>query len=200
MGYDLYCKMLNDAVKTLKGETRTADFATTVELEADAYIPPAYIVNEQQKLDIYKRIAGVETPAESEDMKEELLDRFGEVPVCVDNLLRIALIRVKAHSLYVTEMKGRNGELKLLLRPDAFLRVENIPGLLRLYGSSLTFTAKGTPYFLLRYKKEELAEKEAEKLLTLTENLLSDMEQLLRIEDDEVKAMRLPPSGNGDAI
>lgn len=189
VGYDLYCKMLNDAVKTLKGETRTADFATTVELEVDAYIPPAYIVNEQQKLDIYKRIAGVETPAESEDMKEELLDRFGEVPVCVDNLLRIALIRVKAHSLYITEVKSRDevknreGALKLQLRPDAFLRVENIPGLLRLYGSSLTFTAKGTPYFLLRFKKEGLVEKDAEKLLELTEKLLSDMEQLLKMEE-----------------
>ena len=155
----------------------------------DAYIPSAYIVNEQQKLDIYKRIAGVETPAESEDMKEELLDRFGEVPVCVENLLRIALIRVKAHSLYITEVKSRDegknreGALKLQLRPDAFLRVENIPGLLRLYGSSLTFTAKGTPYFLLRFKKEGLVEKDAEKLLELTEKLLSDMEQLLKLED-----------------
>ena len=181
--------MLNDAVKTLKGETRTADFATTVELEVDAYIPPAYIVNEQQKLDIYKRIAGVETPAESEDMKEELLDRFGQVPVCVENLLRIALIRVKAHSLYITEVKSRDegkkleGALKLQLRPDALLRVENIPGLLRLYGSALSFSAKGTPYFLLRYKKEELAEKDAQKLLERTEELLSDMEKLLKMEE-----------------
>ena len=80
-------------------------------------------------------------------------------------------------------MKNREGALKLQLRPDAFLRVENIPGLLRLYGSSLTFTAKGTPYFLLRFKKEGLVEKDAEKLLELTEKLLSDMEQLLKMEE-----------------
>jgi transcription-repair coupling factor (superfamily II helicase) len=183
VGYDLYCKMLNDAVRTLKGESRTVDFTTTVELEADAFIPPAYIVNEQQKLDIYKRIAGVENAAESADMKEELLDRFGEVPRCVDNLLRIALIRVKAHSLYVTEIKGRDGELKLLLRPDALLRVENIPELLHQYGSPLTFTAKGTPYFLLRYKKCGVVEKDAEHLISLTEKLLADMEQLLGEND-----------------
>ena len=95
VGYDLYCKMLNEAVKHLKGEGEEEDFSTTVELEVDAYIPGSYIVNEQQKLDIYKRIAAVETESESEDMKGELLDRFGEVPKSVDNLLRIALLRTQ---------------------------------------------------------------------------------------------------------
>ncbi len=179
VGYDLYCKMLNEAVKTLKGEKHTVDFATTVELEADAFIPPSYIVNEQQKLDIYKRIAGVETQEERKDMEEELLDRFGEVPVSVENLLRIALIRVKAHSLYITEVKGRGGELKLLMRPDALIRVECIPQLLACYDRKLTFTAKGTPYFLLRYSKCGVVEKDAESLIRLTEELLDDMERIL---------------------
>ena len=68
-------------------------------------------------------------------MKEELLDRFGEVPKSVENLLRIALIRVLAHELYITEVKGRNGELKLTMRPDAAIRVENIPTICLLYTS-----------------------------------------------------------------
>ena len=61
---------MNEAVKNLKGEDTAPDFLTTVELEVDAYIPASYIVNEQQKLDIYKRIAGVETESESAEMKE----------------------------------------------------------------------------------------------------------------------------------
>ncbi len=109
VGYDLYCKMLNEAVKNLKGEDTAPDFLTTVELEVDAYILASYIVNEQQKLDIYKRIAGVETESESAEMKEELLDRFGTVPKSVDNLLRIALLRAQAHKLYIMEIKGRPG-------------------------------------------------------------------------------------------
>ncbi len=60
VGYDLYCKMLNEAVKTKKGISVIEDFNTLVDLDVDAYIPPAYIVNEVQKLDIYKRIAGIE--------------------------------------------------------------------------------------------------------------------------------------------
>ncbi len=188
VGYDLYCKMLNDAVRGMKGESRKVDFTTTVELEADAFIPPSYIVNEQQKLDIYKRIAGVENAGESADMKEELLDRFGEVPVSVDNLLRIALIRVRAHSLYVTEVKGRGGELKFLLRPDAMLQVEYIPAFLRHYGSCLTFNAKGTPYFLYRYKKCGVVEKDAQNLIALTEELLRDMEKYLAFGEADVSA------------
>ena len=179
VGYDLYCKMLNEAVKNLKGELTIVDFTTTVELEADAFIPPSYIVNEQQKLDIYKRIAGVETHAESEDMKEELLDRFGEVPKSVDNLLRIALIRVLAHELYITEVKGRNGELKITMRPDANLKGENLPVILGKHKNKLTFSARGTPVFFYRYKKCGVVEKDAENLIRLTEGLLADMKEIL---------------------
>ncbi|RAZ19285.1 hypothetical protein DK853_51505, partial [Klebsiella oxytoca] len=70
--------------KNLKGIGTEEDFNTSVDLDVDAFIPPAYIVNEIQKLDIYKRIAGIENQVESDDMKEELLDRFGDIPVAVE--------------------------------------------------------------------------------------------------------------------
>ena len=111
VGYDLYCKMLNEAVQTLKGVRTVEDFTTLIDLDVDAFIPAAYIMNEVQKLDIYKRIAGIENLRERDDMKDELLDRFGEIPKSVDNLLRIALIRVGAHRLYMTEVKGKNGRI-----------------------------------------------------------------------------------------
>ncbi len=111
VGYDLYCKMLNEAVRHLKGECEVSDFPTTVDLDVDAYIPASYIVNEVQKLDIYKRIAGVEDEAECADMKEELMDRFGEIPRSVENLLRIALLRKQAHELYLSEVQGKNEKL-----------------------------------------------------------------------------------------
>ncbi|MCR5321410.1 MAG: transcription-repair coupling factor, partial [Lachnospiraceae bacterium] len=179
VGYDLYCKMLNEAVKTLKGEAETLDFATTVEIDADAYIPPTYIVNEMQKLDIYKRIASLETEEEIEDMKEELLDRFGEIPHSAANLLRIAGIRIKAHRLYVTEIKGKNGELMLTMRPDAKLRVDAIPALLKKYKKKMTLQTKGTPYFLLHYVRTGIIEKDEENLLKAIEMVLTDMTESL---------------------
>lgn len=179
VGYDLYCKMLNEAVKHLKGESDDGDFSTTVELEVDAYIPGSYIVNEQQKLDIYKRIAGVETESESEEMKGELLDRFGEVPRSVDNLLRIALLRTQAHRLYIMEVKGRPGELRFVYRPDAKVHGENIPKLFELYGESLKFFPQGNPVFTYRYKRSKVMEKNAEALLELAERLIGDMQRCL---------------------
>ncbi len=178
VGYDLYCKMLNEAVKGLKGISTVEDFNTTVDLDVDAFIPPSYIVNEIQKLDIYKRIAGIENQSECDDMKEELIDRFGEIPTSVGNLLRIALIRVNAHRLYITDVKGKNGEIQFVLKPDARIAAERIPELLKRH-DKLSFTHKGTPFFLLRYKKCGMVERDVAMLLALTEELLQSMQEYL---------------------
>ena len=177
VGYDLYCKMLNEAVKNLKGISTIEDFATSVDLDVDAFIPPTYIVNEVQKLDIYKRIAGVENQGECDDMREELLDRFGEIPVSVENLLRIAMIRVNAHKLYMTEIKGRNGEIQFILKQDAKIYAERIPELLKKQ-DKLSFNYKMAS-FLLRYKKCGMVERDAQQLLELTETTLKHMALLI---------------------
>jgi len=178
VGYDLYCKMLNEAVKGIKGISTEEDFSTTVDVNVDAFIPPAYVVNEIQKLDIYKRIAGIESQTECDDMKGELLDRFGEIPVAVENLFRISMIRVCAHRLSMTEVKGRNGEIQFLFKPDANIRTQRIPALLKKY-SKLSFNVKGTPSFLYRYKKCGVVERDAQMLLEHTETLLAAMEEEL---------------------
>ena len=183
VGYDLYCKMLNEAVKNLKGISTIEDFNTSIDLDVDPNIPPSYIVNEIQKLDIYKRIAGIENDRECDDMKEELLDRFGEIPKSVDNLLRIALIRVKAHQLFMPEVKGKNELLQFIFRNDAPIAVENIPLLLQKYKTGLTFDPKGAPAFRYRYRKYDLVEKNEERMLSLTEQLLYDMQELLLTRD-----------------
>ena len=174
VGYDLYCKMLNEAVKSQKGIATAEDFNTSVDLDVDAFIPPTYIVNEFQKLDIYKRIAGVDNQAECDDMREELMDRFGEVPVAVENLLRIAMIRVSAHTLYMPEVKGKNGEISFIMKNDAKIQVENIPNLLAKH-KKLTFNPKGVPCFNFRYTKCGMVERDAQTLLQCTEELLGDM-------------------------
>lgn len=178
VGYDLYCKMLNEAVKSLKGQEVIEDFHTVVDLDVDAYIPPEYIVNELQKLEIYKRIAGIENQTEADDMKEELLDRFGTTPKSVENLLRIALIRVQAHKVYVSELKGRGELLTITMHEKARIRVECLPELLAAFAGKLTFHAKGT-YFEYRFKKCGVVEKDSENLLHLCETTLEKMTQIL---------------------
>ena len=179
VGYDMYCKMLNEEVQKLKGGRVIEDFSTLVDLDVDAFIPPTYIVNEVQKLDIYKRIAAIENVRERDDMKDELLDRFGEIPKSVDNLLRIALIRVAAHKLYLTEIKGKNERIVFTFRPDAAVNPQKIPEILGLYGKDLSFTAYGIPSFTYKYKKTGLVETDAELLMDKTEELLEKMRPLV---------------------
>ena len=111
VGYDLYCKMLNEAVQEAKGIEVQEDFETTIDLQINAYIPEKYIPNEYQKLDIYKRIAAIENREEYEDMMEELLDRFGEPPKMVQNLLAVASLKAMAHRIYLTEVKQLDDSL-----------------------------------------------------------------------------------------
>jgi len=179
VGYDLYCKMLNEAVQKRKGITTITDFTTLVDLDVDAFIPASYIVNEEQKLDIYKRIAGIENEKERDDMTDELLDRFGEVPRSAHNLLDIALIRVAAHNLYITELKGKNERIQFTFRPDAPIDASKIPGFLKKHENKLTFTAYGNPFFTYKYKKIGILEKDAEILLKTTKDLLEEMKELL---------------------
>ncbi|MDE6015414.1 MAG: transcription-repair coupling factor [Acetatifactor sp.] len=183
VGYDLYCKMLNEAVLRLKGGAEGPggdSFTTVIDLDVDAFIPPTYIVNEVQKLDIYKRIAGIENEKERDDMRDELLDRFGEVPGSVDNLLAVALIRVAAQKLFLTEVKSKSDRILFIFKPDADVNPAGIPALLERAGEDLTFTAYGNPFFAYKYKKTGLLEKDAELLLERTQRLLAWMMELLR--------------------
>ena len=177
VGYDLYCKMLNEAVKNLKGIPTKEDFLTTIDLDVDAFLPESYIVNEVQKLDIYKRIAGIENQSECDDMKEELLDRFGVVPTEAENLLRISMIRVAAHRLDMTEIKGKNSQIVFTLKEDARICVQNIPELLAKV-EQLKFNPK-LRCFVFRYQKCGMVEKDERNLLAYTEELLQRMEELL---------------------
>ena len=148
VGYDLYCKMLSEAVKEAKGIHQQEDFETSIDLVMDAFIPPGYIPNEGQKLDVYKRIASIENREEAEDMLEELLDRFGEPPRSVQNLLAVAELKALAHRAYVTEIKQTGMEIKITFYEKARLDVQGIPSLLEQYGRKLKFKIEANPYFL----------------------------------------------------
>ncbi|MCM1103670.1 MAG: transcription-repair coupling factor [Clostridium sp.] len=178
VGYDLYCKMLNEAVKRLKGGGEHADFQTTVDLDADAYIPPSYIVNEVQKLDIYKRIAAIENEEQAEDMRDELRDRFGKVPRSAQNLMRISLIRTAAHRLYVTELKGKAGMLRIIMLPQAPVNVVKLPEFISSFDGALKFETKGVPAFVYTYPKIGIVEKDESRLMDACEEVLSRMSAL----------------------
>lgn len=147
VGYDLYCKMLNEAILELKGEVEIKTFETTVDLTLDAFIPATYIKNEVQKLDIYKRIASIETREELLDMEDELVDRFGDLPRSAMNLLNIALLKAKAHNAYVTEIKGGKKGVRIRMYPQAKIDAARIPDIVNEYQGMLKFTVESQPFF-----------------------------------------------------
>ena len=149
VGYDLYCKMLSEAVKEAKGIHTMEDFETSIDLNIDAFIPDSYISNEFQKLDIYKRIAGIETQQDYDDMLEELLDRFGEPGKAVLNLLAIAKLKAIAHQGYVTEIKQIGKSVRITLYEKAKLNPEGIPLLMQKYRRGLQFKNEQEPKFIL---------------------------------------------------
>lgn len=173
VGYDLYCKMLNEAVKEAKGIHTMEDFETSVDLNVDAYIPDYYISNEFQKLDIYKRIAGIETQQDYDDMLEELLDRFGEPGKAVLNLLAIAKLKAIAHQGYVTEIKQTGKTVRFTLYEKARLNTEGFPALMQKYRRGLQFKNEQEPKFILEPQGNLiLALTEfAEELKSMAENM-----------------------------
>ncbi len=177
VGYDLYCKMLNEAVRQLKGGEEEEIFNTSVDLNIDAYIPESYIKNEYQKLDIYKRIAAIENEEEMDDMTEELLDRFGDIPKKVQQLLHIAALKGLAHEAYVTAVEQKGDTFKLTLYGRAKIDVQKIPALLASYRNTLTFRAEETPYFLYR-KLGRSGKETGESVLDTVRKVLEDIRKL----------------------
>ncbi|WP_026653252.1 transcription-repair coupling factor [Butyrivibrio proteoclasticus] len=183
VGYDLYCKMLGEAVRHKKGEETDEDYTledinTSIDLDVSAFIPNEYILNEEQKLEIYKRIASIESQSESDDMRDELIDRFGEVPETAANLLRISVLRSRAHSLYIHEIKGGDGELEIKINPNAKIDSGKIPGFIASYKGNMAFHPAGVPCFVYKYEKDKNPEKAERKLLEDAERIIEEFAKL----------------------
>ena len=178
VGYDLYCKMLNEAVKHLKGEMEEETFNTTMDLNVDAYIPDSYIPNEYQKLDIYKRVAAIENEEEMEDMLEELIDRFGDIPKKVETLLAVASLKAIAHSAYVTAVEQKGERFTFSMYEKAKVQPQKIPGLLEQFKGDLAFKADAeNPCFL--YEKSRNKKEKNTDVLAVVKNVLIGIKGLI---------------------
>jgi transcription-repair coupling factor (superfamily II helicase) len=187
VGYDLYCKMLNEAVNDLKGIKNEYSFETNVDLNVDAFIPAAYIKSEYQKLDIYKRIAAIETEEELSDMKDELSDRYGSLPGSAVNLLNIALIKSIAHKIGIMEMKGgeeRDSDTRKIVwqtvmsvYAKADIDVEELESFIDGYGGAIRLLPGSTPQFVWKVTRQKFGN--AAEYLTGLKQLMTDMRNRL---------------------
>lgn len=139
IGYDLYCKMLQEAVAMEKGEPVKESFETTIEMKISAYIPAQYILDEVERLDIYKKIASIQGDKDYYDVQEELEDRYGTLPGCVQNLIDIALIKWQANQLDMVLVSEVEGQLTFKFKEDAQLNPSCLPEVLEAYGRKIKF-------------------------------------------------------------
>lgn len=111
VGFDMYMKLLEDAIRTLQGTKKEKKLPPRIEVQADAYLPTGYISDARQKIVFYQKIASVGTLQEVEDLREELTDRYGVLPTAAENLLNVARVRLLAEEIGVTAVSEEKGEI-----------------------------------------------------------------------------------------
>lgn len=174
VGYDLYCKMLNDAIMEQKGENKGRDYETSIELPIDAYIPSSYVKNEMIKLELYKRISGVWNKDDYEDMLDELMDRFGEPPKPVMNLLTIAMIKAKAHEAFITSITYKNDQVRIEMADDVKIKVELLEPLIVKYMNNIRIVAGEKSGFVV-----DLQKKSIDNFIDQLEGIVEDIDSLI---------------------
>ena len=184
VGYDLYCKMLNEALMELRGEETPEEYETSVDLDVDAYIPSTYIRAEMQRLDMYKRMAAVTTKDEYLDLQEELVDRYGDLPRPVENLLKIALLKAQAHEAYVTQLTQKGDTVKVIFYQKAKIHVPNFQSFLREH-RNVKLTTDVTPYLTWRMWTSEADRRNAEEMFEMIFAFLEDLKGLQEGYSDE---------------
>lgn len=155
IGYDLYIKLLEDSVRELKGETVTESIDTSIELQISAYIPDTYIADENQKIEIYKKIAYIGSLEDLFDIEEEIEDRFGDLPEVVRSLLDISYIRHLARKCGVVSIAQKKNSIIVKFNSDKSIKPQTAIRVAGDYLNKLLFTASGQPYFTAKINEDK---------------------------------------------
>lgn len=158
IGYDLYVKFLNEAIRRLKGEIVEDLVDTTIDLKVDGYIKPRYIDDEEQKIEVYKKIAAISDTDEYSELIDELIDRFGDIPKEVENLMDISYIRSLGSKNKIKNIVQVSKEVIVEFTSTENLSVDLLHSLSTDYGKRLSFNLSASPSFKLKIKSDVLIE------------------------------------------
>jgi transcription-repair coupling factor (superfamily II helicase) len=151
VGYDMYCRLLEEEVQSLKGAApKEEQFETSIDLNISAFIPDFYIKNQEQRMELYKKIAGIHTMEEYYDMQEELEDRYGDLPKAVQLLLEVVLVKAEAHSMGITSITQKHGNILLEFRPQPNIDVGKLMQMIAAAKGKYLFTAGANPYLTIK--------------------------------------------------
>ncbi len=167
VGYDMYLKMLSEAISEQKGETPEKQLECTIDIRADAHLPESYIDDINQRIDIYHKIAAIRNRNDASDVLDELIDRFGEPPASVENLVNVALTKMLLAENGFYEIKQQANALLLypLILDEAIVKK-----LMKALGNRVTMTAGAKPYITVKCKVNTPAVDTLQEIM----NVLSD--------------------------
>ncbi len=153
VGYDMYLRLLNEAIAEQKGEElpRSPEDCL-VDISINAYIPENYIENSAQRIDAYRKIASITTAEDSSDVIDELIDRYGEPPTAVMGLINVALTRNSASAIGIREIKQAGDKMEFYINT---LEPSQIQALMQTYKNRLKFTDAAKPYFTITADKKQ---------------------------------------------
>ncbi len=164
VGYDMYLKLLNDAIREAKGEPAPVRTECSADLAVNANIPESYIRNASQRMDIYRRIALVREEEEADDITDELCDRFGDPPPGVNALLQVALLRGEASKQGITDISQKKDMVRFVFQTFDFNRINALCNQPEWKGR-VKLEAGGKPVVLLRLNSRRRILEEARQFV-----------------------------------
>lgn len=156
VGYDMYCRLLDEAVRELKGEpVREEEAEITIDINVSAYIDDSYISGENKKIEMYRKIAAIREERDVLDIKDELMDRYGDIPNSVENLIKIAYIKALANTLGFSSVTQKDDTIILSIADGKNVNLQAFGKAVGKYRRQLLFNAGAAPYIVYKILPEQ---------------------------------------------
>ena len=153
VGYDTYCKLLDEVVKEMKGIEIEEDIDVSIDINVSSYIPDSYIENQSQKIEVYQNIALCSTEEDIKNIEEDILDRFGKMPKEIINLLEIAKIKGMCKKLGITKINQKQNNIVFNFNPESFIM--DIDRIIKKYKNRVRFSPAREPYITYKLESSE---------------------------------------------
>ncbi len=169
VGYEMYCKLLDEAVREIRGETVLPEVDTQIDLKITAYIPTSYIENINQKIEVYQDIANMDKEEQISEIIDELIDRYGDIPKEVMNLLDVARIKILARSLKILNVTQKGDNVIFEFDDPETIKEGKVQILIDIYKNRIFFSSGVKPYITLKLqsKKDSDIVEEVVKILNI---------------------------------
>lgn len=155
VGYDMYCRLLEEEVNQLNGEEVQESFETSIDLNINAFIPDFYIKNQEQRMELYKKIATISSQEDYFDIQEELEDRFGTMPKSVQTLLEVVWLKAQAHKLDILSIVQKQDNIIVTFKNNANIDPLRLTELITSEKTKYLFTSGANPYLTIKMKRGE---------------------------------------------